>query len=558
MFPLVRHTRHLGRYRQIVQVLAHHGFGYILEQLGLTRLLPLPRRVKLQVPPSRPTGVAERLVQVLIELGPTFIKIGQFISTRPDMLPPELVDELAKLQDTVPPFPSEKAIAKIEAELGKPISVLFREFSHKPLAAASLGQVHAAVLPNGDHVAVKVQRPDIAATIENDLEIIADLAALAQERTFLGEQYDLVELAWEFSMTLRRELDYNREKNNAERFRAIFANNTTVHIPRVYADYTTTHILTTERLFGAKINDLPDLKERGIDAKQIAQNSARLILHEIFNGFFHADPHPGNFFALPGEVIGAVDFGQVGILDEETTRQLIFLIMAIIQRDPDNALRALDGLGILHRQHVTRSVRRDIHLLIDNMVGVPLQEISMHVTGRELFSIVRRHKLRMPGTIATLLRALMMMEGVGLQLDPTLDVFGLAKPYVNDAIARQFSPEVLGKRVLERSRIIGEVALEAPEQLSNLLYRLNDGELRVQTRELEMRHLANALLNAANYLALSIILAAIILSVGLIMVAHSISGQIGTLYTVMLAAGTLAALVGALFLGLALLRGRDR
>lgn len=558
MLPIVRHTRHLGRYRQIVQVLAHHGFGYMLEQLGLTRFLPLPRRVKFQVSPLRPAGVAERLVQVLIELGPTFVKIGQFMSTRPDMLPPEFVDELAKLQDTVPPFPTRAAIARIEAELGAPITTLFREFSDTPLAAASLGQVHAAVLPNGDHVAVKIQRPDIAAIIENDLEILSDLAALAQDRKILGEQYDLVELAWEFSITLRRELDYHREAQNAERFRALFANHPTVYIPRVYFDYTSAHVLTTERLFGVKINDFAGLKAQGVDPKLLAQNSIRLIVHEVFNGFFHADPHPGNFFALPGGVIGAVDFGQVGSLDEKMTRNLIALIVAIMQRSPDQAIRALEGLEVLQRHQITSAVRRDVHLLIESMTGVSLRDISMHVTGRELFRIVRRHKLRMPGTIATLLRAMMMMEGIGLQLDPTIDVLGQAKPYVNEAIARHFAPDALGKRLLEQGRVFGEIALETPEQLSNLLYRLNGGQFEIRTREMEMRYLANALVNAANYLALSIVLAAIILGIALILVAHSIGGSIGVVYTVMIVAGTLSAIVGALFLGLALLRGRQK
>jgi ubiquinone biosynthesis protein len=557
MLPLVRQTRHLGRYRQIVQVLAHHGFGYLLGELGLTALLSLPRRLVVKTPPPPPVGVAERLSQVLIELGPTFIKIGQFLSTRPDVVPPEFLKELEKLQDTVPSFSSDKAIAIIEAELGKPLPQLFRSFTRTPLAAASLGQVHAAILPDGSHVAVKVQRPDIASMIEMDLEIIADLAALAQERTALGEQYNLVELAWEFSTTLRRELDYQRERHNAERLRKIFADNTMVHIPITYADHTSTRVLTTERLFGAKITNLERLEEMDIDRIALARTVTRFILREIFSGFFHADPHPGNFFALPGGVVGAVDFGQVGIIGREMSHEIMFLIMAITRRDPENALRALEGMGIVDRQDITPQLRRDIQILIESMAGLPLSEISMHVTGGELFAIVRRHRMTMPGPVATLLRALMMMEGIGLHLDPNLDVFGIARPFVEQTIAEQFSFSSIGSQVLNRGRDIGQEALGLPEHIGNVLRRLNKGSLEVQTRELELRHLSRALVSAANYLGLSIVLASIILFLGLITVAQSIGGLGGTMQAVLIVMGALGAIVAALFLGLALWRGRD-
>lgn len=212
MWPLVRQARYLGRYQQIAHVFGRHGFGFLLEQMGLTTLLSLPRRMILRVPPPRPISIPERLCQAMIELGPTFIKLGQLLSTRPDLLPPEFVAEFDRLQDTVPSFPSEIAIATIETELGRPLHMLFQEFCTTPLAAASLGQVHAARLPTGEQVVVKVQRPDIQHIIATDLAILADLAALAQERTELGEQYDLVELAWEFSAMLRSELDYRQER----------------------------------------------------------------------------------------------------------------------------------------------------------------------------------------------------------------------------------------------------------------------------------------------------------------------------------------------------------
>jgi ubiquinone biosynthesis protein len=557
MLPFVRQTRHLGRYRQIVQVLGHHGFGYLMEQLGVIALLSLPRRLVMRVPPTPPVGVAERLCQAFIELGPTFVKIGQFLSTRPDIVPPDFVSELERLQDTVPSFPAEQAIRVIEEDLGKPLDELFKEFDREPLAAASLGQVHAATLHSGEKVAVKVQRPDIRGMIETDLSILSDLASLAQERLQLGQEYDLVELAWEFSTTLRRELDYNREGKNADRFRKIFADDEKVHIPTVYWEYTRQRVLTTERIFGVKISRVQEIRQAGIDPVQLATNSTRVIFKEIFSGFFHSDPHPGNLFALPGEVVAAVDFGQVGVLDQEMTRHVMLMVTAIIQRDSDGALRALEGMGMLERYNITSGVRRDMQLFIDSMSGQRLSDISAHVIGGEMFAMVRRHKLKMPGPVAVLLKSIIMMEGIGLQLDPNLNVFGVARPYAKQAMLDEFAPNAVRKRLWNRARVTGDTLLELPEQVGYILQRINEGGLRVETNEHQLRGLSRAIISAANYLALSVVLAAIILGLGLVSVSAGIGGWSGPLPTILIVMGTIGALLAALFLALALMRGRD-
>ncbi len=558
MWPLVRQARYLGRYQQIAHVFGRHGFGFLLEQMGLTTLLSLPRRMILRVPPPRPISIPERLCQAMIELGPTFIKLGQLLSTRPDLLPPEFVAEFDRLQDTVPSFPSEIAIATIETELGRPLHMLFQEFCTTPLAAASLGQVHAARLPTGEQVVVKVQRPDIQHIIATDLAILADLAALAQERTELGEQYDLVELAWEFSAMLRSELDYRQEAYNADRFRQNFAHTKQVHIPIMYWEYTSTRVLTSERLFGVKINDIRGLTAAGIDRKRLAQNSTRLILDEVFSyGFFQADPHPGNFFVLPGEVVGAIDFGQMITLDRDLARQLLLLILSLANRNNDDALRAMERLGMLTRRDVTPALRRDLQRFTDHLVDRPLSDISARETGEELLAIVRRHHLRMPSQIAMLLKAVIMMEGIGLQLDPDLDVFAITRPYAQRILIEQISPTLLYEWMTREARNLGETALALPQQLGDVLQRLNDGELRVQTREQELQRLAGALIGAANRLALALVLSALILGLGLVAVAVGIGGWSGTLPLVLGIAGTLGAVVLGLWLTLALLRGRE-
>ncbi len=558
MLPIARQARHLGRYRQIAQVLVHHGFGYIVEQLGLVNLLSLPRRIILKRPAPTPVGVAERLRLVLIELGPTFIKFGQLLSTRPDLLPADLIVELNKLQDRVPPFPSDVAIAMIEAELGKPIAQLFRTFDHTPLAAASLGQVHTAVLHSGEQVVVKVQRPDIEQVINTDLAILVDLADLAQQQDLFGLQYDLNELAWDFSLTLRDELDYLREATNADRFRRNFAGSKIVHIPVIYWEYSTHRVLTLERLFGIKINDIAGLAAAGIDRKRLARNSLHLVLEEVFtHGFFHADPHPGNFFALPGGIIGAVDFGQTVAMDAETTRNMLTLLHALSERDPDTVLRALERIGMVSRHKITPTLRRDAQRLINRFVDRPLSELSINEISETLFTISQRHQLQMPSVIAMMMKTMVMIEGTGVQIDPQLDVFAMARPYARRAMAAQYAPHIVGERLLHQARDTTESALNLPHQIGDVLHRLDQSELLIRTREQELYRVANAQMRAANRLAVAMVLAALIISFGLLALAIDIS-QWDTVWLVVLGVvGGLAMAFLSLVLLLALLRGHD-
>ncbi|NJN16693.1 MAG: AarF/ABC1/UbiB kinase family protein [Oscillochloris sp.] len=558
MWPLIRQARYLGRYREIAQVLVGHGFGYLVEQLGLISLLSLPRRLVMRMPPPMPLSNAARLREALVALGPTFVKLGQALSTRPDLLPSEFVYELGKLQDTVPPFPAEQAIALIEESFERPIDQLYASFERTPLAAASLGQVHAAVLHSGAEVAVKVQRPDIQQRIYTDLAILVDLAGLAQERLEFAAQYKLVDLAHEFATTLRAELDYRREAHNADRFRRLFGHNPYVHVPQIHWEYTDARVLTTERLYGVKLTNIPALEAAGIDRCTMARHCVELILEEIFSyGFFHSDPHPGNFFAMPGNVLGVVDYGQVGSLDRETTQALLLLLAAVTQHDSAAALRAMERMGLLTRRDITPVLRRDLERFTSAFVDRPLSEISANETIGELLALLRRHAIRLPGPLAMLLKAIVMMEGVGLQIDPSLDVFGIARPYVQRALAEQFSPQELSRQALSGGRELGEVMFELPSQLGDVLQLLNDGELRLQTRELELHRVSGAMIGAANRLAMAVVLAALILGVAAVAIAIGIAGWNGVLPTILLSVGLIGAILTAIVLGLTLLRGRE-
>lgn len=551
MWTLVRQARYLGRYREIATIFASHGFGLLVQQLGLGGMLSLPARVlrRRAAPHLTP---AQRLRLALIALGPTAVKLGQILSTRPDLLPAEYLEELNGLQDTVPPFPYEQAVAIIEAELGRPVGELFRSFDPDSLAAASLGQVHSAVLLTGEQVVVKVQRPDIAAIVATDLAILGDLARLAQERTTLGQQYDLTDLAWEFAASLRAELDYRREGRNADRFRENFAGNGLIHIPSIYWSHTSARVLTSERLMGVKINDLAALEAAGLNRARLARHCVEVILKEIFvDGYFHGDPHAGNFFALPGDVIGAVDFGQVGVLERGDTVQLLQLLRAITAHNLDDTLRALERLGVVQRYEVSAALRRDLQRFLDHVVDQPLATLSARDTGMELLALFRRHRLRLPAPLALLLKAMIMMEGTGLQLDPQLDVFGIARPYVAAHIAE--TPLVLGQQALEEARDVAESLLALPHQAGAALRQISDQGLKLQSADLDMRRVATALAQASGRLSLALVLSAQVLGMAILALAAAL-GLGSAQLTVILIVGGVVLIVTTIWLLVSLVR----
>lgn len=552
MWPLIRQARFLGRYRQIAGILSSYGFGYMLKQLGLGGILRLPRRVLRRPNPELLDG-PQRLRMALIELGPTYIKLGQMMSTRPDIVPPEFVSELNQLQDTVPPFSSEQSRRIIEADLGRPIEKLFASFESEPFAAASLGQVHAAILFDGSQVVVKVQRPDIQQIVAVDLAILTELAAFAQQRSELGQRYHVADLAWEFATLLRAELDFRQEGRNADRFRRNFDGNASVLIPHIYWDLSSTRVLTSERLFGIKITDIEGMDRSGLDRKLLAKRSVELILQEIFkDGFFQGDPHPGNMFALPGAVIGAVDFGQAISLDRETTQGLLELLLTLSHYDAAGALRALQRLNMLSTREITPVLRRDMIRFIDRFVDRPLADMSARETGEELFALVQRHRLLMPAQLALLLKAIVMMEGIGVQIDPNLDVFALARPYAVETMRDKISPEAALRHLLGRGRELTELADTLPHAV-NIMQMLDRGEVTMQTRELN-EHMPEALTRFGMRIALAMVLFSSVAGLGMLAIATALGHWGGPLVLSFLTFGMAAMLSSGLALLVSMLR----
>lgn len=380
---------------------------------------------------------ARHLRLALEELGTTFVKLGQIVSTRADLLPAAYLAELERLQDGEPPEPWDVISAVIAAELGRPAECLYASFDPQPLAAASIGQAHAAVTFDGEEVVVKVRRPGIVGEIELDLALLAGVAHWVSRWTPFGRTHDVEGLTREFSETLRAELDYVREARNAERFAAAFADDTYVHIPRVIWPLTTHQVLTLERIRGAKITDRGAIDALPIDRAELARRAAGIQMKMVFeHGFFHADPHPGNFFIEPDGRIGLIDFGMAGTIDDRTKAGLVRVIASLAAHDGDGMVAALEELGIAGVAVARPALRSELLALTDAYLDQALGDISLAALLRDLLAVVRRHRLRLPPNLALLVKTLGMSEGVGAQLDSSFRMINVLAPFAASAMAK--------------------------------------------------------------------------------------------------------------------------
>lgn len=506
------------RLAQVAAVLSRHGAGFLLVRFGLADLLPLHKGRLGHAARDEANTRPDHLRLALEELGTTAIKLGQILSTRADLLPPAYVDELAKLRDRVPPKPAAAIRQVIEREFGRPVAEVFARFDDEPLASASIGQVHAARLFTGEEVVVKVQKPGVAEQVEIDLRLLLDLAQTAERRSSLGREYDVVAIVNEFAWTLRGELDYEQEGRNAATFRRQFAGNRDISIPLIYWPQTTRRVLTMQRLSGVTIDDLAGLDRLGIDRHDLAVRSANLILSQVFeHGFYHADPHPGNFVVREDGAIGALDFGMVGRVENDAKLDLLELLAAVVDRDAERAVDAFEALGVIGVEARRDALTRDVAHLLDRYVGRPLAALQMEEVTAEVFATARRHQLRMPVELALLLKTLAMNEGVGRRLDPGFNAAAVAAPFVHRAIQLRLRPSTWEPELRRGLIDLARVGLDLPGALRRLTRQLDRGELAVAVRPQGLDEPLRRVEALVNRLAMSVLLAAFIVSSALLM-----------------------------------------
>ena len=492
---------------EIAQVAVKHGFGYFFSRNKLTDLLP-GQEISPDGDASSERG--RRLRETLDELGPTFVKFGQLLSTRPDVVPPDIVVELRKLQDDVSPFPFSQVEQVISEELGQPIERLFVEFVEQPIAAASIGQVHEAVLPNGRRVAVKVQRPTAPRQIEADVALLYQAAKIAKDRVRALDFIDAQSLVDEFARTVREELDYRQEARNANAFHRHFAGHPRVRIPRVYWSYTGARVLTLEFLDGTKISELRPGELSDDERRRLAHTMAETWMTMVFrHGIFHGDPHPANILMLGHpERIGLVDFGQAGRLTDEDMSKLTALFIDAAAENVEALPRRLADLGVRYDKAREAEFVGHLNEFYARYYGVRLSEIDQIQVIREGFQLIYEMNLHLPARYVLLDKAIATLGSVGAELYPDFNVFEVAKPYARELMVQRFSPGRVARDARNEARDLARVLRVAPQQLHDILESLRGGQVEVRMARDELDAVMRNLDVAFNRLVIALVVAA--------------------------------------------------
>src|SRR5436305_4180564 len=506
-------TRSISRLSEIAQVMVRHGFGYFLEAHKLSDLLPgrsaEDRLANVASEHGAASARGQHLREVLDELGPTFVKFGQLLSTRPDVVPPDIVAELRALQDDVRPFPFEQAERVIEEELGNTLERLFLEFEPAPVAAASIGQVHKAVLPTGKTVAVKVQRPGAPRQIEADLALLYQAAKLVKERVRALDFIDARGLIDEFARQIRQELDYRLEARNAQTFHRNFAGEPHVHVPRVYWSYTRTRVLTLEWLDGTQVADVRPEEWSLEERRELAYLMTETWMTMIFrHGFFHGDPHPANVLVLGrADQIGLVDFGATGKLTDDDMSKLTRLFIDAASENVDALPRRLADLGVRYPKEREEEFLAELRELYYRYYGASLAEIDPMQVIREAFNLIYSMSLQLPRRGLLLDKAIATRGSVGVDLYPEFNVFEVARPYARSLVLERFGPRKLASRARKESLRLAQVVTEMPYQVHDFLEEIRDGQIEVGFVHKGLDDLLNRLDVVFNRLVVAMIVA---------------------------------------------------
>jgi len=527
-----RHYRDIPRVRQILLVASRNGFGQLIEQTGLQRVLSFGRRLvtfRRQQPLYHRLNAPERLRLMFEELGPTFIKLGQVLACRPDLLPLEYAKELSKLTDAVAPFPFAEAKVIIEKDLGASLDSLFTSFDPTPMAAASIAQVHRAVLLDGREVMVKVQRPAIEDIIARDISILRGIAQLIDVHVHELKPFNVPGIVDEFSSTINKELDFFIEASNAIQLRNNFRNSEILIIPEVHAGLSSKRVLVLEKIEGVRIDDFAGIERMGHDRKDIARTGAGAFFKMVFqDGLFHADPHPGNIFVLSDGRLGLVDFGIMGRVTEENMEHFASVLVALAGHDYDALTRQYVNLGFVSEESVDldkfqRDLKEDLSELLEPYYGMTIRQIDFGTYIDRVTHILNRHKLKIPQNLYLMDKALLTLEGLLKQLDPGFDYLAAAQPFVEDLIKRKRHPRQLLRTAQKNILALSDMAVALPRQLRTVIGKVMRGDIQIKLQHEGLQHAVRDLDKSSNRLAFSVITASIIVASSIII--HSGQGQ---------------------------------
>lgn len=507
--------KNLMRYRQIAAVLIKYGFGEMVYRMNL--ISPLRPRAKKPSEKSIGQSTPVRVRLALQELGPSFVKLGQVLSTRPFLLPYEYIVELSKLQDQVEPMNWSLARTVLQKELGGPIDDLFGEFDETAIASASLAEVHLARLKDGTPVVVKIQREGIKKVIESDIRILRDIADMLEKNIPESQQFDPRGIVEEFSRSTLKELNFLNEARNMEIFDNNFKDEPGVKVPKIFWDLTTAKILTMERISGIKISKINELRSSGYDTTVICRNGTRLVLKMIFeDGFFHADPHPGNLFVCPGGVIAPVDFGMMGTLSESQMDELAELVMAIMAKDVSGVIRVLQNFGVISDSVNIKILDQELSELMVRYYKTSLARVDLKSAMEEFFNIIHRHQFKFPAEFMLLGKALVTYEELARELDPSFDFFAELVPYMKKLTARKYRPARFFKDIMGIIDELRWFLVESPREWRRIAVKLRKGDLQMQIQIRGLEAFIKELDRSSNRIALSLLVAALIVGSSII------------------------------------------
>lgn len=495
--------QNIARLREIGEVAARHGFGFLLDKRRA-------RPAEEEIDDSGTRG--QRLASMLDELGPTFVKFGQLLSTRPDVVPPDVVRELRTLQDAARPFPAEVARGAVEHELGLRIEQVFERFDDEPVAAASIGQVHRACLPDGREVAVKVQRPDAEDKIKADIALLEQVARIARERVKRLEFIDTVALVDEFARTIRQELDYRIEARNVETARRAFTGDETVTVPKVYWRYTTSRVLVLDWLDGPTLNHTDLTLWSAEDRRTLASRISETWMKMVFvHGFFHADPHPANLVVQGADRIGLIDFGMVGQLSPRDRQTAVHVFVDVLEQNLDRLPRRLRDLGLRYPKEQEEEFRDQLGVILQRYSGATMAEIDGRELVRDIFQAIYRLQIKLPTRWVLLDKALATLAGVGLQVSPDFNVFETARPYARRLMVTRYRPDVVVDRVQGDMSRYAEAFMAFPFQLYDILDEFRDGEVTIAIKQEGFTESTERALGATNRVVMGVIAASLFL-----------------------------------------------